>query len=375
MAKQTFQFIDIGANLTDGMYNGVYHGKIKHKKDLDKVLNRSWSHHLSKIMITAGSLSEAKEALAMAETDERLYCTVGVHPTRCNEFEGTKTNNNDENKEKNENEDGDNKTVDPKEYMNQLLEIAKEGIKKKKIVAIGEFGLDYERLFFCEKEIQLKYFDKQFELCEKTGLPLFLHSRRSTDDLINILLKNRHRWKTGVVHSFTDNLNDAKKLLKIDGIYIGLNGCSMKTQENLDVIKEIPIEKIMIETDCPWCGVKKTHASHKYVQTHFKENKIPKKGNENTDLCQQFGSEEYFLKNRSEPSNIIQVLEVIAAIKKIDDLESLSDQICQNTTNVFFPFEKENAIVTAHNKTIKTGQQEEDDVETGFGDWHAVKTF
>ncbi|KAL3285216.1 hypothetical protein HHI36_019330 [Cryptolaemus montrouzieri] len=81
------RFIDIGANLTDSMYAGIYNNSIKHQNDLVNVLERSWKAGLEKIIITGGSLSESQKALDLAKTDDRLFSTVGCHPTRCKEFE------------------------------------------------------------------------------------------------------------------------------------------------------------------------------------------------------------------------------------------------------------------------------------------------
>ena len=69
------------------MYQGHYHGKDVHSPDMDAVLQRSWAVGVQKIIITAGTLAEARAALELSRTDERLFCTAGVHPTRCNEFE------------------------------------------------------------------------------------------------------------------------------------------------------------------------------------------------------------------------------------------------------------------------------------------------
>lgn len=71
------------------MYQGCYHGKKYHEPDLDAVLQRAWQAGVEKIIITAGTLAEAKAALELASTDSRLFCTVGVHPTRCGEFENS----------------------------------------------------------------------------------------------------------------------------------------------------------------------------------------------------------------------------------------------------------------------------------------------
>eukprot|EP00942_MAST-04A_sp_MAST-4A-sp1_P012232 g12232.t1 len=125
--------------------------------------------------------------------------------------------------------------------------------------AIGEFGLDYERIQFCPIDVQKKYFDKQFILAKETELPLFLHNRNSSNDLIEILLKNKSKWEKvgGVVHSFDGTLEEMKAFVDM-GLRIGINGCSLRTEENLKVFKEIPIDRLLIETDALWCGIKNT---------------------------------------------------------------------------------------------------------------------
>lgn len=69
------------------MYSGVYHDKTCHEPDAAAVLQRAWNAGVEKIIITAGTLQEAKDALEFSQRDHRLFCTVGVHPTRCGEFE------------------------------------------------------------------------------------------------------------------------------------------------------------------------------------------------------------------------------------------------------------------------------------------------
>lgn len=81
---------------------------------------------------------------------------------------------------------------------------------------------------------------------------MFLHNRNATDDFVAIV--NQHRDKIvngGVVHSFTGSLAEAKRLLDL-GFYIGINGCSLKTEDNLKNVTEIPLDRLMVETDCPW---------------------------------------------------------------------------------------------------------------------------
>ncbi|XP_071904524.1 uncharacterized protein [Coffea arabica] len=79
----TIRMIDIAVNLTDGMFKEIYNGKKYHVVDIVAVLSRAWSAGVDRIIVTGGFLEESKEALAIAETDARLFCMVDVHLTRC----------------------------------------------------------------------------------------------------------------------------------------------------------------------------------------------------------------------------------------------------------------------------------------------------
>eukprot|EP00466_Bigelowiella_natans_P002933 jgi/Bigna1/57378/fgenesh1_pm.11_\ len=334
-SPQPLPSIDIGGNLLDGMYQGVYHGKTKHSPDLDNVLARARLYGVMSVLVTAGTLSEAKEALKLVRTEEKkggsnidrvpvsssssiilpkfLYSTVGVHPTRCNELE-----------------DGG------EDYLRELLSVAIEGSSTGHIVAIGECGLDYDRLKFCPKEVQKRWFERHFELANKTGLPMFLHNRNTAGDFVEMIRANRERFSEGVVHSFDGSSEELKELLEL-GMYIGVNGCSLKTEENLKVMSQIPLDRLMIETDAPWCEIRRSHAGFKYVKTKFdsvkKERYDP---TSNVSLC---------VKGRIEPCHIQQVLEVIANHRKIDP-SSLAQKCLENTIRVFFPSKTAAAAAT-----------------------------
>lgn len=286
------------------MYQGVYHGSKKHEADLDQVLKRAWDAGLTRMIITGTSLSDSKTALELAKTNDQLFSTVGCHPTRCGEFEKDE--------------------ADSEAYLEGLLQLSLDN--RENVVAIGECGLDYDRTQFCAPEIQRKYFEKQISLAEVTGLPMFLHCRNAASDLLKILSPYREKISGGVVHSFDGTKEEAQQIMELD-LYIGLNGCSLKTEENLAVAASIPAERLLIETDCPWCEIRPTHAGHKHIKTNFPNKKKEK---------WQSG---VMVKSRNEPNCLIQVLEVLAAIRK-EDPDELAESLYKNSMKLFFSSDK-----------------------------------
>ncbi|KAF0698288.1 Aste57867_11081 [Aphanomyces stellatus] len=293
------RLIDIGANLVDPMFVGLYRGKQKHANDFEHMLTRAFANHVEKIIVTGGSLSESKEALALAREHDNLHCTVGVHPTRCNEF-----------------------LDDPETYMQGLHDLIRDGKTDGKVVAVGEFGLDYDRLEFCDVATQKEYFARQFELARVSKLPLFLHNRNTGEDFYDMISRHRDAFREGVVHSFTGTAEEAKKLLDL-GLFIGINGCSLKTEENLAVVKSIPVDRMMLETDAPWCDIRPTHASFPFVKTLF-DAKKPEKFQAGVPV-----------KGRNEPCTMIQVLEVVSALHGMDAAD-VAETVYANTHRVFF---------------------------------------
>ena len=159
---------------------------------------------------------------------------------------------------------------------------------KPPIVALGEMGLDYDRLHYSPASLQRHAFEAQLELAARLDppLPLFLHSRAAHADFVSLLRRHlglrleRLRGRAAVVHSFTGDARELRELLQL-GLYVGVNGCSLKTAENCAVVRELlawegegegeervklkGIRQFMLETDGPWCEIRPTHEGWKYL--------------------------------------------------------------------------------------------------------------
>ncbi|ODQ79215.1 hypothetical protein BABINDRAFT_38033 [Babjeviella inositovora NRRL Y-12698] len=261
------QYFDIGVNLTDPMFAGVYNRKQYHAADLAYVFERAQMFNISRMLVTGSSLKES--AVAMEITKQHpawLFSTVGVHPCSVTEFVETPS--------------GGSAVT----HMEELKQLALEGKRSGHVKAFGEIGLDYDRFHYAPKELQIEYFRKQLDVACDVGLPLFLHMRAACDDFIDIIEPYYTSGKLthpGVVHSFTGTLEELRELLRV-GFYIGINGCSLKTQENLDVVAQIPLDRLMLETDAPWCEVRPSHAGYRLI-TKYPNKAYPEIPQESND--------------------------------------------------------------------------------------------
>jgi len=193
-------------------------------------------------------------------------------------------------------------------------------------VAFGEIGLDYDRLTLCPKDVQLEYFAKQLDIAIEVGLPLFLHSRAAHEDFSRILRERLDKLpKRGVVHSFTGTEAEMLELVEM-GFDIGINGCSMKTEENVEVVKKVPLERIQLETDGPWCEMRPSHASAKFTRDMGEvEWKSVKK---------EKWVEGAMVKGRNESCMIGRVAWAVAGIKGIS-VDELTEAAWNNTVKMF----------------------------------------
>ncbi|KAL7414391.1 Mg-dependent DNase [Mrakia frigida] len=320
------KFIDIAFNATDSMFKGVYHGKPRHPDDLHDVLLRSKAAGVSTCILTGGSLSESQEALELAEK-HGVYSTVGLHPTRSNEME-----------------------EDPVGYLAALDALISKGKKggkgKGRVVAIGECGLDYDRLHFCPSSIQKTHFLSQLSLARTHSLPLFLHSRAAHRDFIDILRSRSEDWKArgGVVHSFTGTKEEMEEILELDrSLFVGINGCSLKTEEGLEMVRGIPLERLMLETDSPYCTPTTSHASHAHLIT-LPPTLAALYSPTSSNKPDKFKAGEA-VKGRMEPSGIGRVAWVVAKVKGVE-MEVVVKAVWENTVRMFGLEEEEEEEVS-----------------------------
>ncbi|KAL7533143.1 hypothetical protein ACHAXR_005063 [Thalassiosira sp. AJA248-18] len=328
------------------MYQGTYHSKPRHEPDLDIVLQRAYEKGVHKIISLAGTIKESEELIQLikglddglaskqGEGGVQVFGTVGVHPTRCAEVFANKAPPSE----------GEDSTIwiptteqHKEEIIQKLIHLCKAGKELGNVVAIGECGLDYARLQFCSKEIQQLGLRAQLEVACETKLPLYLHNRESGDDLYEILSEYKDKLSDdgsghirGIVHSFDESIGIANQFMSL-GLYIGINGCSLKTAENLEVVKQLPLDKLILETDCPWCDIRPTHAGSQYIQTTFPTKKEKQYTRElGKDFC---------VKNRTEPCHVSQVAEVVAGIQAVT-VEEVVEASCQNCLDLFGSLEK-----------------------------------
>lgn len=178
-----------------------------------------------------------------------------------------------------------------------------------------------KRFEYASKETQLKHFAPHFELAKKHWLPMYLHNRNTGNDFFDIVRANRSKFPTGVVHSFTGTEDELNHILELN-LYVGVNGCSLRDEASLQIIKKIPLDKLLLETDAPYCEIRNTHPGRKFVKTVFEQKKKEKftKG--------------FMVKGRNEPCQIIQVLEVLAAV--LGKSEKELSEICYKNSLSFF---------------------------------------
>ena len=239
------QWIDIGVNLTNQRFD----------KDRENVINDAIAHGVIQQIVTGTNLSESQQAYQLTQNHpEYLYSTAGCHPH------------------------------DAKHFSDEALSDLRDLLEHSSVVAVGECGLDYVKVK--DQNTQRFMFDEQISLATRFDLPLIIHSVQATEDVTDLL--KSHSKSRGVIHAYSGSIQQAENLLKINFSFgFGNTLTNPQAYKLHDIVKFLPIESIVIETD-----------DHK------------------------------------NPDELIQVAERVARIKKLT-VDEVIDQCDRNTRNIF----------------------------------------
>ena len=191
--------------------------------DRDELLSSMGENNIRRIVNVGADIKSSERSVALAEQYDFVYAAIGVHPSEIGSLE---------------------------EADMQWL---KETAAHEKVVAIGEIGLDY----YWDKELTVQeqqryWFRRQLELARETSLPVIIHSREAAADTMEIM-KNCAQGIPGVIHCFSYSKEQAAEYVKM-GYYIGVGGVItfQNARKLKEAVAELPIERIVVETDCPY---------------------------------------------------------------------------------------------------------------------------
>ena len=244
-------------------------------EDINGIIDNFEKDNVLCCVCCGDTMENSMKVLELAKND-KIYAGIGVHP-----------------------ESADN-------YSDKVENFIEDNADNPKVVAIGEIGLDYYHEF-CSRELQKEVFVKQIKLAYKLKLPMIIHVREAYGDFLEILKENKEFLKYGgVVHSFSGSLEIAKILIDY-GFYLSFNGIATFKNANkvLSVIKEIPVDKILAETDSPYL------------------------------------TPEPFRGRVNQPKFVEFVVRKISELKQIE-YEKMCEILNQNAKNLFFKMKSEN---------------------------------
>lgn len=250
------ELFDSHAHLMDSRYT----------EGIEQIIENARNNSVKYITNIGCDYKTSKLAVEEAEANENVFATIGMYPEYCNE---------------------DN--ID----LNFIYELA----KSKKVVAVGEIGLDYHR-DGTNKENQKKHFIEQIKIANELKLPVAIHSRDADMDMLDVL-KNNKIENGFLMHCFSSSVEVAKEIIKLGG-YISISGTvTFKNAKNIvEVAKLVPLDRILVETDSPYLTPE------------------PNRG------------------RRNEPANVRYTAQKVADIKEMK-LEDLAKFLLENTKKFY----------------------------------------
>lgn len=236
--------------------------------DLDAVLHRAKEAGVTRIVVPAVDVTTAYKALAIAEANSGVYAAVGIHPESA------------------------------KDVPAMDFDVIERLALHEKVVAIGEIGLDYYWDAAPRPE-QQRVMERQIDIARRTKLPIIVHNRESTEDVISLLRRSHVQEVGGVMHCFNGTVADATACLAM-GMFISFGGpvTFKKADDVRAVASVIPADRLLVETDSP------------YLSPH------PFRG------------------KRNEPVRVQLVAEAIASVRNMT-LEALAEQTMRNGLSLF----------------------------------------
>ncbi len=237
-------------------------------EDRREVLQRARDAGVSEILCIGDTLDSSRAAIQLAEGESGLWATAGIHPHYAGE-------------------------ADP-----DFERLLKELLACPRVVAVGEVGLDYH-YDFAPREVQQEVFRRQIRIALEAGMPLVIHNRKADEDVIAILQEEEAQQVGGVFHCFWGDQALAEKALEL-GFYIGVGGpVTFKKSDALrQVLKAIPRERLLVETDAPYLAP------------------VPYRG------------------RRNEPAYVVETAKHLAALLEME-LDELADVTTQNARRLF----------------------------------------
>ncbi|MCX7745288.1 MAG: TatD family hydrolase [Clostridia bacterium] len=190
--------------------------------DRDEIILNANKNGVSYILNAASDMESAKMSIALSKKFHFLYAAVGVHPHNVSNLgEGV---------------------------LSELVELA----RNSKVVAIGEIGLDYY-YDFSPKDVQQEWFGRQINLARELKLPVIIHNRDAHEDTMRLIKSEKAREVGGVLHCYSGSVEMAKEVLE-HNLYISVGGpvTFKNAKKTIEVVKYVPLDRLLIETDCPY---------------------------------------------------------------------------------------------------------------------------
>ena len=211
-----------------------------YKRDIDNVLERAQSAGVNRMMTIGINKRTSETAVSLAQSHDRIYASVGVHPhdvENCNEA-----------------------------ILEELVELA----NNKEVRAWGEIGLDFNRMY-SPRDDQEKWFRRQLEIAGRLDLPMIFHERDSNGRFLEMLKNNCSATINGVVHCFSGKFEELRRYLEL-GLHIGITGIlTMKSRgaQLREMVSTIPANRLLVETDAPYLTPSPERNRHKRNEPAF----------------------------------------------------------------------------------------------------------